>query len=378
MRGDSQAAALWRIRSHLLLRQTQLANLLDKSACVPTGGRFFGNVMAEILQTGYKSRDSALADSSLLRMVKGATNSERFMVASAGHRRRAFSLVELLVAIAILGTLLALLVPAIQGIRASVHRASCANNFRQIGIALNDFTTAQRCLPSNGGWDGKQTIKDLDGSEITVWTQVYAMSRTFTWGVGEPSRATSDQTGPWLYTILPYLDQQAVYQNRSWDTPIPVYICPSRRPNVPLKTQNDKYGASFGGDWNWAHCDYAGNRFLFPNRPVCVTPIQITDGISNTIMVGEKVMDPATYLSGSWYWDEPYFVGGSDNSARRGLKLLQDAVGVDVVQNWGSAHASSANFLFADGSVRELTYGLAPNVMLALLTHNESDFVPDY
>jgi len=287
---------------------------------------------------------------------------------------KAVSLVELMVVIAILGVLIGMLIPAIQGFRESANRASCANNLHQIGTALEQFVSAQRCYPSNGGWDEKQHIDDVDGQKITVWTQVYAMNnRTFTWGVGDPYLSPAAQTGPWTYSILPYLDQEAVYKNRRWEVPVPVYCCPSRRPNVASKTQDDRFGSYFGGGWTWAHCDYAGNRFIFPNRPVSIRPFQITDGTSNTILVGEKVMDPEAYLTGSWYWDEPYFVGGSDNSARRGLQLLQDAVGVDVVQNWGSAHPNAAQFLFADGSVRDLSYGLAPHVLLSLLTHNEAD-----
>jgi prepilin-type processing-associated H-X9-DG protein len=87
-------------------------------------------------------------------------------------------------------------------------------------------------------------------------------------------------------------------------------------------------------------------------------------------------MDPAAYQSGSWYWDEPYFLGGPNSLARYGLAVLRDAPGAIVNQNWGSAHPARAQFLLADGSVRGLPYDIAPNVLLALLTPDEGEALP--
>ena len=286
--------------------------------------------------------------------------------------RRAFTLTELLVVIGVIGVMLAILLPAIQLMRESANRTTCANNLNQIGVALNLFANQHRSFPSNGGWDGQQTIDDVNGMPITVWTTVDASNRKINWGVGDPTRSVADQTGPWTYSILPYLDQQNIYQERRWDRPVSMYGCPSRRPNIAIIAQDDQYSWSFGGSWTWAHCDYAGNRFLFPNRPNVILPNQIANGASNTILVGEKVMDPRSYVSGSWYWDEPYFIGGADASARHGLQNIQDAVGVNVMQNWGSAHPSSSRFLFADGSTRDLDYGVAPDVLQALLSQNDN------
>jgi prepilin-type processing-associated H-X9-DG protein len=91
-------------------------------------------------------------------------------------------------------------------------------------------------------------------------------------------------------------------------------------------------------------------------------------------------MNPKDYATGTWYWDEPYFLGGSGGTKRWGLNVLRDdsKMGVAFRYNWGSAHPSSALFLFADGSVQPLQHGTSPIVVSALLTPNGGEPTPDY
>lgn len=133
-----------------------------------------------------------------------------------------FTLVELLVVIAIIGVLVALLLPAVQAARESARRSQCVNNLKQIGVGFLNHESNHGMLPCAG------------------WTAVY---------VGDPLLGTGrDQPGGWIYQILPYVEQQAVYNitndgdklnvtaNQKQQsivlqgTPISSFNCPSRRP----------------------------------------------------------------------------------------------------------------------------------------------------
>jgi prepilin-type processing-associated H-X9-DG protein len=154
-------------------------------------------------------------------------------------------------------------------------------------------------------------------------------------------------------------------------------ICPSRRTAQTKKPEDDAFGAYQGGGWAWGHIDYGANAHVIPNRPNLRRRASITDGTSNTVLVGEKAMHPRNYVAPTWYWDEPFFLGGSGGTQRgfagqrgEGTTIVRDSpdMGLLFRYNWGSAHPAGAQFLFADGSVRQLRYGLPNSTVLALLT----------
>ncbi len=292
-------------------------------------------------------------------------------------RRNAFSLVELLVVIGVISLLMGLLMPAVQKMRGAAARIACANNLKQIGLALQNHHDTFQVFPSNGGWDKKQTILSTSGAPTVIFTWWSTQPAPFHWGVGEPGRGPRDQPGSWAYAVLPFLEQESIHRNRTWLVPLKIYYCPSRRLPEAQAPENDEYGQYNGGGWVWGKIDYAGNGWMIPNRPRTLTFASITDGTSHTILVGEKAMDPRNYESRTWYWDEPYFAGGSGGTQRSGSLLLPDSRGNFFPNNWGSAHIAGAQFVFADGSIHLIPYATATSVVQALLTPAGGEVVPD-
>jgi prepilin-type N-terminal cleavage/methylation domain-containing protein/prepilin-type processing-associated H-X9-DG protein len=287
-------------------------------------------------------------------------------------RRAGMSLVELMVVIAIVGVLVALLLPAVQQAREYARRSQCANNLRQIGLGLTAHHDAYRVLPGNGGWDGSQTIPDTAGAAFVVSTTDFDQGVTYRFGVGAPELRLAQQAGPLHYAILPFVERETTYLQREWTVGLGLYVCPSRRSAEAVTiAASDTYGAYASGGWTWGKTDYAGNGVLFPNwatQTKLKSLSSISDGTANTLLVGEKAIDPLVQVSSSWYWDEPFFVGGSRGTTRTGVQVMRDQAGNVFKQNWGAAHPGTAQILMADGSVRGLSYDTSWNVMSALLT----------
>lgn len=296
--------------------------------------------------------------------------------------RRGFTPIELLVVIAITAVLLSLLLPAVQKVREAAARLNCENNLKQIGLALHQHADSFGVLPSNGGWDGQQQILATNGLPTLVFTYDFDQPAPYIWGVGDPGLPPECQTGSWAYAILPFLEQQNAYQQRAWTQPVKLYACPARRAAVAQPAVADDHGFYSGGGWVWGKTDYAANLLVIANRPVCRHLAEITDGLAFTVLVGEKSMCPRYYTTGTWFWDEPFFTGGSEGTARQGTRVLRDAwdldQGLQFRDNWGAVHPAGANFVFGDGSVRLIRHGTPEASVRAVLTPAGGEVPPEF
>lgn len=289
-------------------------------------------------------------------------------------RRRGFTLVELLVVIAIIGVLVALLLPAVQAARESARRIQCSNHLKQIGLAFHNHHDSLGHLPT-GGW-GWNYVGDPDG------------------GFSE------NQPGGWTYNILPYIEQSALREigigqagplkqaelARLVGVPIKFYHCPSRRPaklypitvqpvNAATVTQGAKldYAANCGDGGNErnggdpAQAPSALDTYpgiLYDKSTVKLK--DVTDGLSNTFMVGEKYLAPDNYQNGADAADnENLYVGfDNDNSRSAGASYFpprQDTKLLPNIQFYGSAHPGGFNVVMCDGSVRVIQYSIDQN-----------------
>ncbi len=292
---------------------------------------------------------------------------------------KAFTLIELLVVIAIIAVLIGLLLPAVMKVRAAAARIQCGNHLKQLGLAMQMHHDTYQVFPSNGGWDGRERILSTNGQLFIPESIEFNNPTPHPWGVGQPHLLPFQQTGSWAYEVLPFVEQRNIYEMRSWTNPVSLYICPSRRvPMAQTPPAYDQYGSYVGGGWSWGKSDYAANALVCPARPVCLTMAQFTDGLSNTILVGEKAMDPKNYQTGTWFWDEPFFLGGAGGTERSQPIVLRDAPGIRFQFNWGSAHFSGSQFVFADGSVHLLAYATPSPTLYALMTPNGGEVTPDF
>ena len=95
------------------------------------------------------------------------------------HRRSGFTLIELIVVFGIVMVLLAIVAVAVFRLREMASKVACTNNLKQIGLALQVHHQTYGFFPSNGGWDGTQTILGTNGKPILVYTQDAGVPKPF-------------------------------------------------------------------------------------------------------------------------------------------------------------------------------------------------------
>jgi prepilin-type N-terminal cleavage/methylation domain-containing protein/prepilin-type processing-associated H-X9-DG protein len=322
-----------------------------------------------------------------------ASMAARCVSSRSGIQRRGFTLVELLVVITIIGILISLLMPAVQSAREAARRVQCQNNVKQLALGMLSHEASVKRFPS-GGWG---------------WYWVGDPDRGFSW---------QSQPGGWIYTILPFIEQSNLFQMGSGQptaqklaasgqrisTPLAMCQCPSRRATMAYPTQdwlNTQYGATTQA--TYARSDYcanagdqvqpwdlqgppdlatgdswtATNAWVPPNTGVNLTAVStgicylrsqitaahVTDGLSNTYLVGEKYLNADNYTNGLDNADNESMYTGYDNDNHRCTNPssgvpLQDIPGYTNSCNFGSVHAGSFNMAFCDGSVHSISYNI--------------------
>jgi prepilin-type N-terminal cleavage/methylation domain-containing protein len=295
--------------------------------------------------------------------------------------RGAFTLVELLVVIAIIGVLVALLLPAVQAARESARRTQCSNHLKQIGLGFQLHHDTFGACPTGG--EGADPAR--------------------TWSGGAPATGVA-QRWNWAYQILPYIEQQNLYQNNDDNvvkgTPIKIYSCPTRRPpqvwdinhsgSVGLRAQID-YAACRG-----SHNEGRDGVVVRSATNVPVTRFEtITDGLSNTLVASERCLSTDWYLrpagpENDWFRGG-YISGYVGNNNRAWLTLATTpfpptkdfrttgtTVSLTIMKSFGSAHASGIIGVLADGSVRNISYTINPVTWTDLGRRDDGNTLGDF
>ena len=272
-------------------------------------------------------------------------------------RAAGFSLVELLVVIAVIGTLVGMLLPAVQKVRGASARAACSNNLSQLGRAVHTYHGAnQDMLPP--------------------------MSASKT------SKPASPYNGSFHFTILPYMEQFPLYQlgleglaGNTWAATgvtappsnllkavvIKTYLCPTD------VTHSDGFPAGqpkdFAATSYLANCQVFGGRSSSLGRYPLFTLTNLPDGTSNTVAMAEgfagcKTDTARQWAFPGWNWAVPnnhrfsavFGTGNVSWQSGWGNWNLPPQLGVtqaqcEVTQPQGN-HPGACLVMMLDGSVR--------------------------
>jgi prepilin-type N-terminal cleavage/methylation domain-containing protein len=332
-------------------------------------------------------------------------------------KTRGFTLVELLVVIAIIGILVALLLPAVQAAREAARRIKCANNLKQIGLAMHNHHDTYGELPSG-----------------------------ITCGKGRNASNPNSQGGwAWGATILPFGEEGSLADtldmgNRHWwdyasgsnaekallRTWIDFYACPSSTmPDVATRDRhatdaNQRRGpSSYVGnaghdvfdctycrtdenfsqsvDWHLAQLLAIHNGVLIPGAPISLK--HILDGTSSTILVGER--DEFSTIHGkheSAIWSGArggfrtnqenvvarvltvYFPGVTEINAVGDNNDVHDGSGpaADSGDSWSSQHPGGAQFVLSDASVQFISETIDSTTFANLCNRKDGEVVGEY
>jgi prepilin-type N-terminal cleavage/methylation domain-containing protein/prepilin-type processing-associated H-X9-DG protein len=302
----------------------------------------------------------------------------------APSKRNAFSLIEVLVVIAVIGILVAILFPAVQAAREAARRTQCRNNLKQIGIAVANYNTTYQCYPP--GWIGVTGGQpDANGASGVAWgafclptIEEYAAAKKINTKVSVTNSANA---------ILQVFNVE-VFRCPSDISPSTTFSVTLQSPNVnpdlPKSFAIANYVGSFGStDYhpcasNPVGTPCVGNGMFYLNS--WIRDANIRDGNSNTMLAGERRSNPSVSpaIYGTWIGAPP---GGVESIGRvLGVADYAPNDPLNHFEAYSSNHPGGAQVLLCDGSVQFIASSVDIQLFMGLATINKHDnaivFVP--
>ncbi len=302
--------------------------------------------------------------------------------------RHGFTLIEMLVVIAIIAILAGLLMPAVQNARESANRVQCINNLKQIGLAILQYADDHnQVLPSGrmfngsatwavlifpymeqdplfGAWDLSKTYAEQnDTARKTLLASFFCPSRR------DPTTTPVSLSG----------DCDCLHWEQGPDGPCgPTWHCSQWSPHVPGALGD--YAGNVGTSWRECDCLWflSNGAFQFhdyENQGVRLAAI--SDGTSNTLLVGEKNVPQSSF--GQCPYDSAFYNAGTLSSLRPGGKnhpLAQTRYTYDFV--FGSYHPGICHFVFVDGHVQSLSNHIDLSAFEFLADRADGQVIPPF